>query len=71
MKVSSDFRVTIPARVRMQLGMHPGTEIEVTINGDEVFLTKVTKHSRKKKDIKKSEAKGDTQEERQSVRSKS
>lgn len=55
----------------MQLGMHPGTEIEVTINGDEVFLTKVTKHSRKKKDIKKSEAKGDTQEERQSVRSKS
>jgi AbrB family looped-hinge helix DNA binding protein len=54
MKVSSDFRVTIPAKIRMQLGMHPGTEVEFIINGDEVFLKRVAKHRRKTGETKTS-----------------
>ena len=45
MKVSSDFRVTVPAKVRMQLGMHPGTEIEFSIHDEEVFLKRVSSQS--------------------------
>ena len=54
MKVSSDFRVTIPAKIRTQLGMLPGTEVEFFIDGDEVFLKRVAKHRRKKRKAKTS-----------------
>ena len=54
MKVSSDFRVTIPAKIRIQLGMHPGTEIEFFTDGEEVLLRRITKHRRKKNVTKKS-----------------
>jgi AbrB family looped-hinge helix DNA binding protein len=41
MKVSSDYRLTVPAKIRRALGMLPGTEVEFVIRGDEVQLTRV------------------------------
>ncbi|MFM9905690.1 MAG: AbrB/MazE/SpoVT family DNA-binding domain-containing protein [Pyrinomonadaceae bacterium] len=60
MKVWSDFRVTIPAKIRRQLGMHPGTEVECVIDGDEVFLKRFAKHRRKKREAKTDSALPDT-----------
>jgi len=40
MRVSSDYRVTIPVKIRRELGMLPGTELDYVIRGDEVEIFK-------------------------------
>jgi AbrB family looped-hinge helix DNA binding protein len=38
MKVWSDYRVTIPAKMRKKLGLEPGTELDYTVEGDQIVL---------------------------------
>jgi AbrB family looped-hinge helix DNA binding protein len=40
MRVNSKGVVTIPAKIRKQLGMLPGTEVEFVIRADSVHLIK-------------------------------
>jgi len=53
MKVSRDYRLTIPFRIRRELGMLPGTEVEFEIDGNEIYLVKVEKGRRNSKPPKK------------------
>lgn len=58
MKVSSDFRLTVPVKIRKQLGIHSGTEVEFIIIGDEVFLRKFNGNRLQKNETKISSDKG-------------
>jgi AbrB family looped-hinge helix DNA binding protein len=40
MKVWSDYRVTIPAKIRKKLGLAPGTELDYVVEGDQIVLFK-------------------------------
>ena len=40
MRITSKGQVTIPIEVRERLGLHPGTEVEFTVDGDSVRLTR-------------------------------
>ena len=40
-KVTRDFRVTIPVSIRNQLGIKEGDVLEVYVRGDEIVLRKV------------------------------
>ncbi len=40
MRVSRDYRVTIPYRIRKQLGMLPGTEVDIVVIDGLVYLVK-------------------------------
>lgn len=41
-RITQRGQVTIPARVREQLGLHEGTELEVTVERQEIRLRKVS-----------------------------
>lgn len=45
MRITAKGQVTIPIDVREQLGLLPNTEVEFTIDGDAVRITKVTRPS--------------------------
>jgi AbrB family looped-hinge helix DNA binding protein len=47
MHVTSKGQVTVPVEIRERLGIHPGTEVEFEVVGDEVVLRK-TKSSRRR-----------------------
>lgn len=40
MRVSRDYRLTIPYRIRKQLGMLPGTEVDLVMIDGSVYLVK-------------------------------
>ncbi len=40
-------QVTIPIKIREQLGLHPGSEVEFEVDGDEVRLGKAEGTSRR------------------------
>ena len=48
MRVTSKGQVTIPMEIREQVGLLPHTEVEFTVDGDGVRITKASrqKHSR-------------------------
>lgn len=47
MRVTSKGQVTIPAEIRERMGLLPHTEVEFTVSGKKVILSKVRgKHSR-------------------------
>lgn len=57
MKVSADYRVTIPAKIRRSLGVLPGTELNYVIRGDQVEIFKApaersSKFKSKRKTVK-------------------
>jgi len=43
MRITSKGQVTIPAELRERLGLHPGSVVEFTIDGDAARITKVEK----------------------------
>ncbi len=45
MKVTTKGQVTIPQQIRDQLGIHPGADVDFTVDGDAVRLTPVRKTS--------------------------
>jgi AbrB family looped-hinge helix DNA binding protein len=47
MRITSKGQVTIPLEVRQQLGLLPDTEVEFTIKGRSVILTKAGKSTRR------------------------
>ncbi|HEY2847205.1 MAG TPA: AbrB/MazE/SpoVT family DNA-binding domain-containing protein [Pyrinomonadaceae bacterium] len=40
MQVSRDYRITIPYRIRKQLGMLPGTEVDIVMIDGSVYIVK-------------------------------
>ncbi len=51
MKVSTKGQVTIPQEVRDRLGLHPGSEVDFEVNGDEARLIPVRKVPRQRQSI--------------------
>ena len=47
MRITSKGQVTIPLAVRRRLGLLPGTEVEFTVKGHSVILTKSGKSIRR------------------------
>ena len=46
MQITQDGRVLIPTDIQQQLGLFPGTEIELTVVGNTLQLQKKTKSNR-------------------------
>ncbi|NJO51045.1 MAG: AbrB/MazE/SpoVT family DNA-binding domain-containing protein [Leptolyngbyaceae cyanobacterium RM2_2_4] len=46
MKITSDGQITLPLEIRHQLGLLPGTEVELEVVGDTVYLRKSLDASR-------------------------
>jgi AbrB family looped-hinge helix DNA binding protein len=40
MKITTKGQVTIPMQIREQLGLHPGSVVEFSVDGDAVRITK-------------------------------
>ena len=51
MRVTAKGQVTIPIKIRQQLGIHPGSEVEFEIEGDHVKLVPVKDASRGKHSV--------------------
>ncbi len=49
MRVTAKGQVTIPIKIRQQLGIYPGSEVEFEIEGDHVKLVPVKDASRGKR----------------------
>ena len=44
-RITSQGRISIPARIRQKLGLTPGSTIEWCERGDEVIVRRATKHT--------------------------
>jgi AbrB family looped-hinge helix DNA binding protein len=51
MKVSTKGQVTIPQDIRVELGLHPGSEVAFEVNGDEARLIPVRKAAPRRRRI--------------------
>jgi AbrB family looped-hinge helix DNA binding protein len=49
MKITTKGQVTIPADIRQRLGLLPNTEVEFSVSGDRVVLTKARRGNRRGK----------------------